>query len=187
MEHIELDSRALRVLAHPLRARLLSELRVNGPATATQLAERLVTNTGATSYHLRKLAEVNLVVETGAGAGKQRFWAPAQKMHSWSDTSEDPDTAAAASWLRQHYLSYFAERMARWEDERQFWPVAWQEAATTSDRLFTATAEELAEIVAELGSVLQRYAERLGDEPRPGARRVSVQVYATPTDLDDRP
>jgi DNA-binding transcriptional ArsR family regulator len=187
MEHIELDSRALRVLAHPLRARLLSELRLNGPATATQLAERLVTNTGATSYHLRKLAEVNLVFETGAGTGKQRFWAPAQKSHSWSDVSDDPDAAAAAGWLRQHYLSYFAERMARWEDERPHWPAAWQEAASMSDRLLTVTAEELSELMAELKSAVERFAERLGEEPSPGAQRVSVQFYATPINPEERP
>jgi DNA-binding transcriptional ArsR family regulator len=188
MEHIELDSRALRVLAHPLRARLLSELRLHGPATATHLAERLTTNTGATSYHLRKLAEVNLVAETGEGTGKQRFWAAAQDSHGWRDSrTDDPDALAAASWLRQHYVSYFAERLARWEDERQFWPTAWQDASHMSDAILTATAEELDEVMAELSSVLLRAKERLGDEPRLGARVVSVQLYSLPADLDDRP
>jgi predicted ArsR family transcriptional regulator len=189
MEHMELDSRALRVLAHPLRARLLSELRLNGAATATQLAERLATNTGATSYHLRKLAEVGLVAETGAGTGKQRFWAPAQDSHGWSDAdlAGDPDALAAAGWLRQHYMSHFAERVARWEDERQHWPVAWQDAAHMSDALVTATAEELEELMSELEEVMLRHRERLGDDDRPGARRVAVQLYAMPTDLDDRP
>ena len=50
------------MLAHPLRSRLLDELRLSGPATATTLAAVLHTNSGATSYHLRKLAEVALVV-----------------------------------------------------------------------------------------------------------------------------
>ncbi|HEX6360333.1 helix-turn-helix domain-containing protein [Actinophytocola sp.] len=189
MDHIQLDSRAIRVLAHPLRARLLSELRVNGAATATQLAERLHTNTGATSYHLRKLAEVNLVVETGEGTGKQRFWAPAQESHGWSDTElvDDPDAMAASGWLRQHYQSYFAEKVARWEDERPHWPLAWRDAARASDALITATAEELDELMTELESVMLRFKERFGDEPRPGARRVSVQLNSMPIDLDDRP
>ena len=55
------DTRQLRVLAHPLRSRLVGALRFHGPATATQLAARLGTNSGATSYHLRQLAEVGLV------------------------------------------------------------------------------------------------------------------------------
>ena len=58
------------MLAHPLRSRLLAELRVRGPATATTLAAVLQTNSGATSYHLRKLAEVALVVDSGKGSGR---------------------------------------------------------------------------------------------------------------------
>ena len=189
MENVHLDSRALRVLAHPLRSRLLSELRINGAATATHLAERLSTNTGATSYHLRKLAEVGLVTETGEGTGKQRFWAPAQESHSWSeeDHADDPDAAAAANWLRQHYISHFAEKLARWEDEREHWPQAWREAASISDALLTVTPEELDELMTELAATVERFRQNVGDEPRPGARRAVVQFYAMPADLDARP
>jgi DNA-binding transcriptional ArsR family regulator len=189
MDNLRLDSRALRVLAHPLRARLLSELRMNGAATATQLADRLSTNTGATSYHLRKLAEVNLVVETGEGTGKQRFWQPAQQSHSWSesDFDGDPDAMAAAGWLRQHYVDHFAGNLARWDDERPNWPVEWRDAAHMSDGLLTATAEELSELMTELEAVVVRFKETLGDEPRPGARQVAVLLNAMPVDPDDRP
>ncbi|WP_197429671.1 ArsR/SmtB family transcription factor, partial [Auraticoccus cholistanensis] len=69
-----LDASSLRVLAHPLRSRLLSALRTGGPATATDLASRLGTNTGATSYHLRKLESVGLVVDTEEGEGRRRLW-----------------------------------------------------------------------------------------------------------------
>ena len=71
---IRLDAAALRVLAHPLRSRLLAQLRLHGAATATELADLLTTNTGATSYHLRKLESVGLVTDTGTGAGKRRVW-----------------------------------------------------------------------------------------------------------------
>src|SRR4051812_17674544 len=62
---LRLDAAALKVLAHPLRSRLLSALRIDGPATATDLAARLSTNSGATSYHLRKLESVGLVSDSG--------------------------------------------------------------------------------------------------------------------------
>ena len=45
---IRLDTTALRTLAHPLRSRLLTQLRLHGPATATSLAGTLGTNSGAT-------------------------------------------------------------------------------------------------------------------------------------------
>ena len=73
------------MLAHPLRSRLLRALRVDGPATATALAATLGTNTGATSYHLRKLASVGLVDETGEGRGRERWWRAATEMHGWSE------------------------------------------------------------------------------------------------------
>ena len=46
---VRIDSRQMRAMAHPLRLRLLGRLRTDGPATATALAEKLATNTGATS------------------------------------------------------------------------------------------------------------------------------------------
>ena len=49
------DVRALRALAHPLRTRLLGQLRFHGPATASQLGRAVGESSGATSYHLRQL------------------------------------------------------------------------------------------------------------------------------------
>ena len=72
-------------LAHPLRLRLLGRLRTDGPATATALAEKLGTNTGATSYHLRQLAEVGLVAEDpDLGTGRQRWWRARHDVSSWA-------------------------------------------------------------------------------------------------------
>ena len=91
---LALDAAALRVLAHPLRSRLLSELRLSGPATATDLAHRLGTNTGATSYHLRRLGDVGLVEDTGAGVGKRREWAATTRSHSYTHAAAAGDPEA---------------------------------------------------------------------------------------------
>ena len=40
------DPQVLRALAHPLRGRLLGLLRVDGPSTATRLAERVGESSG---------------------------------------------------------------------------------------------------------------------------------------------
>jgi DNA-binding transcriptional ArsR family regulator len=77
---LRLDPGALKILAHPLRSRLLTALRLHGPATATELATTLATNTGATSYHLRKLASVGLVEETD---GERKSPARAFRSRSW--------------------------------------------------------------------------------------------------------
>lgn len=175
----------MRVLAHPMRARLLSELRLHGPANATALAKKLDTNTGATSYHLRKLAEVNLVVETGEGTGKQRFWAAAQDSHGWSDTdTDDPDALAAASWLRQHYLRHFVDRTMRWERARRGWPVEWQDAAAGSDAIVELNAEQLGELMAELYALVLRYRDK---EPGEGHRQFVVNLFSMPAEPEDVP
>src|SRR6187455_1754434 len=113
---IRLDAGALRVLAHPLRSRLLSALRVGGPATATDLAATLGTNSGATSYHLRKLESVGLVEDTGDGEGKRRLWRASSDSHSWSpsDFEGDDDSETALNWLTRDYARHFAEQYDKW-------------------------------------------------------------------------
>src|SRR5215212_5276227 len=72
---VVLDARSLRGIAHPVRVRILTSLREDGPATATGLAGRLGESTGSTSYHLRQLAEYGFVAEdTGRGVGRELWW-----------------------------------------------------------------------------------------------------------------
>src|SRR4029453_17859727 len=101
-------ARQLRVLAHPLRSRLLGALRLDGPATATALAARLGTNSGATSYHLRQLAAAGLVEDAPeASSGRGRVWRAAHDATSWrsTDYDADPDARAADDWLVRHHAS----------------------------------------------------------------------------------
>ncbi|GAB2933378.1 helix-turn-helix domain-containing protein [Micromonospora polyrhachis] len=152
-----LDSRQLRVLAHPLRSRLLSALRLDGPATATGLARVLDTNTGATSYHLRQLAEVGLVVEEpDRGAGRQRFWRAAHANHGWWLT-DHPDDQAALDWLAEYQVTAFAEEAAKWRAAQHQLPREWQDAATQNDYGLRLTAERLRALNDELAEVIVRY------------------------------
>src|SRR6476659_4931957 len=69
------SSAGLRALSHPTRLRMLMLLRLEGPATATSLAQRLTLNTGATSYHLRQLAEHGFIEEDAErGDARDRWW-----------------------------------------------------------------------------------------------------------------
>ena len=69
------DIAGLRALSHPVRLRMLGLLRSEGPATATTLAQRLDLNTGATSYHLRQLAQHGFIAEdTERGNARDRWW-----------------------------------------------------------------------------------------------------------------
>src|SRR3712207_2472805 len=97
-----LDARSLQALAHPLRMRLLGLLRVEGPATATQLAARVGESSGATSYHLRQLARHGFVEDEPArGNARERWWKASHRMTSWTtaDFLDEPDAADAETLL----------------------------------------------------------------------------------------
>ena len=183
---IRLDADSLRVLAHPLRSRLLTALRTNGPATATELALRLDTNTGATSYHLRKLESVGLVTDTGEGTGKRRVWRAASRGHDWepSDFAGDPDAEASLAWLTDHYRAYFIERAEWWSRVERDWPSEWRDALGGGDDGVTVTAAQARALREEIEAVLARYHDAgTGD---PDAIRVQVWAHLLPMD-DDNP
>lgn len=179
---IRLDAAAVRVLAHPLRSRLLSALRRDGASTATALADALGTNTGATSYHLRKLASVGLVVDTGEGEGRKREWRAASRSHSWdpSDFADDEDAATALNWLVRDYLAHLVTRYQGWLDVEDTWPAAWRDASSLDDESLELTAEQLTALRAEIRDVISRYRDL---DPEPGARRVAIHHVAYPRDL----
>ena len=180
------DATAVRVLAHPLRSRLLSRLRLSGPATATELATELATNTGATSYHLRKLESVGLVTDTGEGQGKRRLWAASTSFHAFQSSDyRDDDDVAAIGWLRRDHLRRMAEGAERWLDVAAGWPADWVEASGLSDTVVTVTVDQLRACQSELAAVLDRW--RSVGERDPAARRVQVSVLVHPSDLEAEP
>lgn len=184
---LRLDARAVKVLAHPLRSRLLSRLRLAGPATATELAAVLSTNTGATSYHLRKLEGVGLVTDTGEGEGKRRLWRAATQFHSFMPSAfrDDDDAAAAVGWLQRDYLRQMAAGAERWLDVADSWPAAWADALGLDDSYVTVDLEQLQQLRADLAALVQRY--RTVGEGEPSARRVHVYTLLRPSLLEADP
>ena len=177
---IVLDARAVKVLAHPLRSRVLSRLRTAGPATATELAAALSTNTGATSYHLRKLESVGLVTDTGEGEGKRRLWRASTDFHSWTNSAfrDDEDASTALDWLQRNYIRQFAEKAEHWLDAAPNWPAEWVDVLGLNDTFVTVTPEQMYDLNARLNALLAEYRTLAQDDPR--GRRVSVHVFARP-------
>jgi DNA-binding transcriptional ArsR family regulator len=178
---VHLDAESLKVLAHPLRARLLGLLRLDGPATATGLAGRLGTNSGATSYHLRRLASVGLVdVVPEEGDGRDRWWRAAHDLTSWNERpfTDDPDTAQAAEWLAGFGLRMSVRRLEDWMEARSSWVAEWRDASDMSDYMLELTAAEAAGLTEELHAVIQRHVPAPG--ARPGTRQIIVQFQLFP-------
>jgi DNA-binding transcriptional ArsR family regulator len=179
---VVLDAHLMRALAHPMRTKLIGALRERGPATATVLASQLGVNTGVTSYHLRHLANVGLVVEDRSrGSARERWWRSAYDS-SYLDAKtveEDPDTAN--TYLRA-LAQVYSEHMFRFVDALPTMPKAWVRAADMSDYSFHLTAAQLQAMVADLRAVLHRYRSAEEERRRRGARSVSVQIQAFPRD-----
>ena len=68
----------LRAVAHPLRRRLLDVLRVDGPQTASLLAEHTGEAVGNVSHHVRVLQRAGLVEAAPelARDRRERWWRP---------------------------------------------------------------------------------------------------------------
>ena len=142
---LRLDAAAPAVLAHPLRARLLSRAAHRRPATATDLATRLSTNSGATSYHLRKLEAVGLVADTGEGEGKRRLWQAATDFHScYAERLRRRRGLRDRAQLAGPRLrcGTSPQQFERWLDVRLL-AAAWRDAAGMSDDFVVATAEQV--------------------------------------------
>ncbi|WP_104090484.1 helix-turn-helix transcriptional regulator [Arthrobacter sp. GMC3] len=180
---IKLDQQAVRVLAHPMRSRILGQLRIDGPLTATDLAAILSTNTGATSYHLRALESVGLVTDTGEGMGKRRLWRASSDYHSWrnSDFIDDDDTRAAMGWLQHDYVRQFTNRAEQWLDVAEAWPAAWVDVFGLNDSFLRVTPEQAAALKDDIDSLLERY-RTLGDGDA-RAIRVHLHTFVGPVDL----
>ena len=180
---VHLDRNQIQALAHPSRMRLLGLLRRGGAATATGLAARLGTNSGQTSYHLRQLAQVGLVVEVaGRGTARERWWRAAHTTSTWSSmqAADDPETRAADSWILGFLARELGARLQGWLDVRAEWPAEWVDASELSDYRIRLTPERLRALTGELHDVLRRY--QASEEP-PGevrAEPVTLLLQAFP-------
>ncbi|GAA0611794.1 helix-turn-helix domain-containing protein [Sporichthya brevicatena] len=178
-----LDSESVRALAHPLRNRILGALRSHGPATATGLAARLGTNSGTTSYHLRKLAEIGMVSEVpDSGDGRDRWWRAVHEFTSWSSSEfrDDPDARAAADWLVGYHLRTNTDKTQAWLDVHNDWPRPWLEISDLSDYRLYLTVDQTKAILAELHEVVLRY-RALGESARAAGEPV-IDVNDPPAD-----
>jgi predicted ArsR family transcriptional regulator len=185
-EAVTVDARNLRGIAHPIRVRLLTLLRDDGPSTATRLAARLGLNSGATSYHLRQLERFGFVVDDERAAGRERWWRAAHRGSTSRDLAslQGEEGAMAETYLRA-LAALHADATNRAIDEWRSQPTAWLGAGTLSDFALKLTATEFRHLLKDLLDVLESYRRfDAAGAPRT-ARTVTVQIQAFPKPADD--
>ena len=172
------EVRALRAIAHPLRARLLTMLRLEGPATATELAGRTGESSGSTSYHLRQLERYGFVEDAGPRTGRDRRWRAASRETSWepADFADDPAGLAVSDALERRQVQLAVRQYETWVARRAEADPAWLRAATMADDVLRLTPSQTRALTDELLAVRQRYLDAPPDA-KPGEPTAMVTLY----------
>ncbi|MFJ2741578.1 ArsR/SmtB family transcription factor [Streptomyces sp. NPDC087440] len=180
-----LDARTLRGLAHPLRIQLLRALRLTGPATASQLAEKLGESSGATSYHLRQLAAYGFVEDAPErGKGRERWWRSAHDGTTFDSSlanSPDPAVRGAADLFLHEIANQHTQELSTWIATSRDWSDEWRRSTEMSDFTMALTPEQARELNSRVTELVESYrpAEEAHDLPE-GTHQYRVHVHGFP-------
>ena len=178
------DPTALKALAHPMRLRILGLLRVDGPATASGLAQRLGLNSGASSYHLRQLALHGFIEEdAGRGNKRDRWWRASHEMTHYVARDAQGDALEAGLAFERAALNWQFKQMQATLDAFPELPSEWRKASTTSDYTIVLSAKAAAELVEKIQALLDEAtatAPPLGGPVADGTRPFTVILHAAP-------
>ena len=174
------DTKVLAAMSHPLRRRLLSLLKLDGPATASLLAQRTSQAVGNISHHLHALAAAGLIEEVPGLARDRRehWWRRTAGALRWSSADFADDAASdlvfrAAESLN---LDYQVSRFRQWAQADDEEHARWPAGPFSTDSWMRLTDAELAELGAEMTALIRRWADR--ERPDDGQQRDPVLVFA---------
>src|SRR5690554_3670678 len=142
------SAKQMRALAHPLRMRVLGELRVNGPRSVGGLCEVFDEAPGTLSYHLGKLAEFGFIEEAPelSTDRRERWW---RAVHEFTNIAVAPDASAderlAITVVRHQIIDGYAESLHRAIDAEAALPPEWAKPSGSADVATYLTADEFAE------------------------------------------
>lgn len=185
---VHLTPRNLRGIAHPLRVQILTSLRTEGPATATTVARRLNLNTGATSYHLRQLAEYGFITEAPSRGGRRERWWQAAHANTVVPDNEvlDGSEGLGSAYLQALGQVWSGAMAAAIEATPSLTP-EWRDAQDFGDYALTLTPADAKELASEIHALLRRRTSAAAAseaQPPDDAARVSFQFQLFPTSED---
>ncbi|GAA1529793.1 ArsR/SmtB family transcription factor [Kribbella lupini] len=172
------DPLAIRAMAHPVRLDLQALLGKEGPLTAADAARRLGISQALASHHLRQLAKYDFVEPAPGKDNRERPWRLVSTSQTWRSARLTSEGAAAADILEQLIAERALNNLTDWQQRRRTEPDVLVENSGISHTGIYLTAEELAELEEQIGSLLQRYVdERPIDDKStrpPGSRLVDI-------------
>lgn len=167
---------------------ILTSLRTEGPATATTVARRLNLNTGATSYHLRQLAEYGFITEAPSRGGRRERWWQAAHANTVVPDDEvlDGSEGLGSAYLQALGQVWSGALAAAIEATPALTP-EWREAQDFGDYALTLTPADAKELTAEIHALLRRRTSAAAAseaQPPDDAARVTFQFQLFPTSED---
>lgn len=171
------DPKAMRALAHPVRLRLLGELRQRGPKNVGTLSGLVDEPPNSVSYHLRILAKYGFIAAAPARGrdARESWWRALHRRTTWDPESvaRQPELRTAGAELERQVLSRWYGKLTAYLDREESLDPSWVRGAVRTDASLVLTAEQLAEMRDELRALVSRWEERSATD-REGASRVTV-------------
>jgi DNA-binding transcriptional ArsR family regulator len=164
------DAAALKALTHPLRIRLLGLLRMEGPATASELAVRTGESSASTSYHLRVLAKYAFIAEAEHRDGRERRWKSVHDVTRWSNAAMagSQEARAFVDVARRAQLDHLERSLVRHQEDLDTGRLGgeWLEPSGFTDLVARLTPESLTELWATFERTVSELATRDEGDPR---------------------
>jgi DNA-binding transcriptional ArsR family regulator len=174
------SAKQMRALAHPLRMRVLGELRINGPRTVGGLCDVFDEAPGNLSYHLGKLAEFGFIEEAPelSTDRRERWWRAA---HEFTTIATTPDASAdeklAMTVVRHQIIDGYAASLHQAVEAEASLPPEWSKPSGSADVAAFLTPEQFAEASNELEAVLEKWHARSNQSAK-GAAAVHLITHA---------
>lgn len=178
------DLDQLKAMSHPARLAMLGRLRADGPATASSLALQMGLNSGATSYHLRQLAQAGLVEDDTTRGNKRDRWWKATHESTVTEPSQLNDVEGRAVLGAYHAVvaHQAAQQIEQAAAEVGDLPEEWSDVVGASDYNVYLTPAQVRQVKNAVHEVLQEVAETSRDpqEAPDGAAPVVFQFHTFP-------
>lgn len=172
------DPTALRVLAHPARQRLITELYAGEVLTATEAAQLVGLTPSATSYHLRALEKAGVVVrDESTSDARQRPWRAAADSFSirpeaYRDSGVDAWDANLSGW--------FTDIRAGVQRAERAMTSGRDDVGRMSHGRLWLTWEEVQELGDRIAEITDEYRGRTRSDHPEGARAWDSYVLMLP-------
>jgi DNA-binding transcriptional ArsR family regulator len=174
------DVKVIAAMTHPLRRRLLSLLRLDGPSTVGVLAQQTGQAPGNISHHLKALAAAGLVEEVPelARDRRERWWRRSTPTIRWTteDFKGDAETEAIARAAISLNLDYQLNQLRQWDNLPDEEKTTWKSGPFSTDHWMRLSDDELSAFKDDLIDLVSRWEDR--EVPDDGLVRAPVFFFA---------